>query len=133
MFFEPNWIIRNRADFDNDLNKILENDAWIIDGNYGRTMPARIEKADTIILLKGSSLKCVYRVLKRRIQYHNKTREDMAAGCNEKMDFEFLNYVASFNKVKLPKIMKRLENLDDSKQVFIFENDKEVEGFLKSL
>lgn len=130
-FFEANWVIRNRVNFDDDVNKIVQKDAWIIDGNYGRTMPLRIEKADTIILLDFPTYKSLFRVLKRRIQYHNKTRADMAAGCIEKLDYEFLHYVATFRKKKLPKIIKRLENMDKSKQVFIFKSDKEVEAFLK--
>ena len=41
----------SREEFDMQLQEILAKDRWIIDGNYLRTMEARIAACDTIFLL----------------------------------------------------------------------------------
>ena len=38
-------------EFDSRLDEILATDEWIIDGNYMRTMPRRLCKADTVFFL----------------------------------------------------------------------------------
>ena len=73
-----------------------------MDGNYSGTMDVRIESAGTIIYLDYPTLKCFWRVVKRIVKYHGKVRPDMPQGCKEKFDFEFLQYVATFN-VKIEK------------------------------
>lgn len=51
-----------------------------------RVMVIDIRKplADTVIYLELPMRVCLYRVIKRRIQYHGKTREDLTEGCPEK-------------------------------------------------
>ena len=72
-------------------NELVKEDEWIIDGNYGGTMDIRMNAADTIIFLDIHRTICVYRAFKRIVQYRNKTRPDMGAGCEERFDLQFLN------------------------------------------
>ncbi len=45
--------------------------------------------ADTIIFLDIHRTICAYRAFKRVVQYRNKTRPDMGAGCKERFDLQF--------------------------------------------
>ena len=72
-------------------NELVKEDEWIIDGNYGGTMDIRMNAADTIIFLDIHRTICVYHAFKRVVQYRNKTRPDMGAGCEERFDLQFLN------------------------------------------
>lgn len=54
-------------------------------------MDIRMKAADTIIFLDIHRTICVYRAFKRVVQYRNKTRPDMGAGCEERFDLQFLN------------------------------------------
>lgn len=91
MFWKAGWVMENKTIFIEKQNKVLNKQSWIIDGNYGGTMNLRIEKADTILLLDFSVYKCLFRVLKRSL--FNKSRTDMAFGCEERFDIEFLKFL----------------------------------------
>ena len=39
-----------KEEFDQELQEILTKDAWIIDGNYKRTLEKRLEECDTVFL-----------------------------------------------------------------------------------
>lgn len=41
----------SREEFDSELNRIMQGDSWIIDGDYNRTYAVRFEKCDTVIFL----------------------------------------------------------------------------------
>ena len=48
IFWSPgNWNHLERDAFDELLRQELEKPQWIMDGNFDRTMPARIAKCDT--------------------------------------------------------------------------------------
>ena len=53
LLWKPNW---NQVPRDQQITiqkEIIEEQEWIIDGNYGGTMDMRIEAADTIEIKKG--------------------------------------------------------------------------------
>jgi len=131
LWFKANWVERTKKEFDADLKQIIEEETWIIDGNYNRTIPMRIEKADTIIYLDYSTSRALKGVFKRRFQYMFKQRDDVAEGCKENINWEFLKFVLNFRKDFRPKTMKLIENLEESKRLIIFKNDKEADLFLK--
>ena len=93
--FLPNWEIRSQEDKETMTNAFLDkNDAWVIDGNYSKlSYERRMEEADVIIQLRFNSLSCLSRVTRRYWKYKDSTRPDMAEGCKEKLDWEFVTWV----------------------------------------
>ena len=93
--FWPNWEIRSREDKEAMTKAFLDaNDEWVIDGNYSKlSFQRRIEEADVIILLLFNKISCLYRVTRRYLKYKNSTRPDMAVGCKEKLDWEFIKWI----------------------------------------
>lgn len=98
-------------------NELVKEDEWIIDGNYGGTMDIRMNAADTIIFLDIHRTICVYRAFKRVVQYRNKTRPDMGAGCEERFDLQFFKWIWDYPNVKRPTIIKELEKLPEEKKL----------------
>ena len=90
ILWKPNWVGTPRDEQKRIQYKLVEKESWIIDGNYGGTLDIRLNTADTIILLDIHRVICLYRAIKRTFQYRNKTRPDMAEGCEERFDLEFL-------------------------------------------
>ena len=93
--FLPNWEIRSQEEKAAMTKRFLdENDQWVIDGNYSKlSYERRMEEADVIILLLFNKISCLYRVTRRYLKYKNSTRPDMAEGCNEKLDPEFIKWI----------------------------------------
>lgn len=130
-FWNKGWVETKQEKFDDKLNKIVNEDKWIIDGNYIRTLEMRAEKADTIIFINMPTYLCLYRIMKRRVMYRGKSRPDMAEGCPEGIDFEFFKWVLTYNKKVRPKILENLKRYKD-KNIVIFNNKKEVKDFMEN-
>ncbi|MBY0122012.1 DNA topology modulation protein [Bacillus sp. S/N-304-OC-R1] len=130
LFWKPNWEGVPRDEQIKIQNEIIQEEEWIMDGNYSGTMEIRLQTADTIIFLDISRTICLFRVIKRMIKYRNKTRPDMGEGCKEKIDIPFLKWVWNYPKAKRPEILKKLHGLSSCKKVIILRSPKEVQQFL---
>jgi adenylate kinase family enzyme len=95
--WQPGWIESSKDEIRARLATILEGERWLIDGNYGGTLPPRLAAADTVIYLDFPIRLCVTRVLRRIWTYRGKTRPDMTQGCPERFDLEFLIYLIRWN------------------------------------
>lgn len=131
--FLPNWIERNDSDMEMiTRNFMMNNESWIIDGNYRRIAKERFTDADVVIFLAYNRFTCLKGVISRYKKYKNFTREDMANGCNEKLDKEFLSWV--FLKGRTKKRHKYyLSLVNDAKNGYIFKNRKQLFKYLKSI
>lgn len=80
-----------------------------MDGNYDGTLEVRLPDADTVILLDTSRWRSLFRVIKRWLSHQGEVRDDMADGCPEKIDLDFLRYAWSFKTEELPIIERKIE------------------------
>lgn len=115
-----------KEELEEKLKKIFkENDEWIIDGNYQRTLEMRMRECDTIFLLDYPIEVCLagaeYRVGKKR---------DDLPWVEEKLDDEFRNGILNFSKEKLPQIYDLIEKYKDNKKVIIFKSREEAESYI---
>ncbi len=106
----------------------LDKEFW----NNGATMDLRLEKADTVICFKLSRTSCLWGYFKRVITNLGKIRPDMAEGCPEKLDFEFMKYIWDFPKTLGQGNVDRLEKCRD-KQIIVFKNRREENKYISEL
>ncbi|MBJ7930714.1 MULTISPECIES: DNA topology modulation protein [Bacillus cereus group] len=131
LFWKANWEGVPREEQRKVQKNLIKEEKWIIDGNYGGTMDLRLNAADTIIFLDIHRTICVYRAFKRIVQYRNKTRPDMGAGCEERLDLQFFKWIWEYPNKKKPAILNRLDQLSKGKEVIILKSPNEVKRFLK--
>ncbi len=129
LFWHEGWIESDREDFDARLACELEKPKWIIDGNYSRTLPQRLEKCDTVIFLDLPRRSCLMGVIRRVLRYRGKTRPDMTEGCPEKIDREFLSYVWHFRKKNIPAIKALLSNCKTA-EIITLHSRREIKKFI---
>ncbi|MBT5859066.1 MAG: hypothetical protein HOH88_04275 [Flavobacteriales bacterium] len=132
-YHKPNWEEPKKEEWERIVNNLIKKPSWIKDGTYIESLDIRIEKCDTLIYLDYSILKCFFRVVKSIFTDYGKKRSDMAPGCKEEFDLEFLKYVLTFNFKNRNNILKRLKVLNENKQLYIFKNDKQADKFLKQV
>lgn len=96
LFWRPGWVERDRDEGRAELAEVLAGERWIIDGNYGSSLPLRIARADTVVWLDYPTWLCFGRVFTRWWQYRGRARPDMTEGCPENLNLEFLLYVLNF-------------------------------------
>lgn len=132
LYWSEGWVPVPKDEFIKKVKTKLEEDRWIIDGNFNSTLEWRMKYADLIIFLDFSRMLCTYRVLKRVWLHRGKTRDDMASGCPERFDWEFLRFVWSFPKKVRPNILNFLSDASLDRDICIFRKPKELKTFLKS-
>ena len=132
LWHRAGWEHTTREDFDAQLDMALNMERWIIDGNYSRTIGQRIAKCDTVIYLDFGRWQCLWGVLHRIFTNWGKVRPDMADGCPERLDWEFLKYVWNFRKNNHVRNETYLAQARHAKRI-VLKNRKEVKAFLQTL
>ena len=132
-YHKPNWEEPEKAEWEKIVNSLVQKPSWIMDGNFSGTMDIRIKSADTIIYLDYPTLKCFWRIIKRIVKHHGVVRSDMANGCKEQFDLEFLHFVLTFNSKNRKRFIQKLNLVKDEKKVLIFKTDKQANKFLAQI
>ena len=129
--FKPNWIEIDKNERDKIISAKALEDKWIIDGNYTKTLKLRFERADLIIWLDYSTFALLNGVFKRYFKLRNKDRKEIP-GCQERITFDFIKYVATYNKKKRHIIEELLMDVSPNK-VLIFKNQKDLNNWLNAI
>ena len=128
IWHQPDRTTISREAFDRKLSDILKTDAWIIDGNYGRTLELRLQSCDTVFLLDYPLEVCLASVAARI----GKQREDLP-WTEEEFDEEFRQWIIDFPLSELPRIYKLLDQYGAELEVHIFKTREEADQFLKGI
>ena len=79
-YWKPGWREPSKDAWAARVTQLLAGEHWIMDGNYGGTLEQRLAACDTVVFLDMPRLLCIWRVLKRFVQYRGRTRPDVTAG-----------------------------------------------------
>ncbi len=132
LWWKAGWENVTLEEFDRQLALALEMDRWIIDGNFNRTMEWRLEKCDTVIYLDFSRWACLWGVCQRVLGSWGKVRPDMAPGCPERFDWDFMKWIWNFNQNNRVCNYTYLAKARHAKSI-VLKNRKEVKAFLESI
>ena len=127
-----NWQHITQEEFDIRLFEEIQKSRWIIDGNFNRTIEARLQRADTVIYLDFPAVVCLFSWIKRVIINWGKARPDMAEGCCERIDPEFAAWIFHFNR-NYRKGYYEMLSQQENKTVLIFKNRNQLRKFLNQL
>lgn len=132
LWWKAGWETISMEEFDEKLEAILAGGRWIIDGNYNRTMPRRLCRCDTVIYLDFSRWACLWGVLQRQLMYRGNVRPDMAPGCPERVDREFLKWIWNYNRDNRVRNGTYLASAGHARRI-VLKSRKEVHDFLNTL
>ena len=68
LYWKPGWSRPSPDEWSENQREALAGDAWIADGNYPETLPLRLERADTIVVLDTPWWTCAARAFRRGIR-----------------------------------------------------------------
>ena len=126
--YKANWIETDKKERDKIISLKANEEKWIIDGNYNKTLKERLYRADLIIWLDYSTFAHLRGVFKRVIKNYNKEKPDIP-GCVERLNLTFINHVATYNKKKRPKVIEILKEIPKQK-VLVFKKQKDLNKWL---
>jgi adenylate kinase family enzyme len=132
-YWGPGWVEPPKDAWRRKVEELVCDDEWVVDGNYSGTLDVRLAACDTVIFLDLPRVVCIWRVLKRLVTYRNGRRPDMAEGCREKLNFDFLLWIWNYPSRTRPKVVKLLKENSENKRVVRLRSRSEVEEFLAGL
>ena len=133
LFWKPGWVELPEDEAQALHAELIQPERWIIDGNYGSMMGARIDAADTVIFLDLPRLVCLASALRRHWRHRAGGRPDMVAGQRERIDLKFLWWILRYPETHRPKVIARLAKLPATTQVFRIRSRREAGEVLDRL
>ena len=135
LFWQPGWKPAEEAAFRARASAAISGDRWVCEGNYARlTFDLRLPRADLAIWLDASRIVCMARVALRAAL--GRPRPDMAAGCEERLDgnfLSFLRFVWNFDRQTRPRIEAARQAQGPLTPVLHLRGRRQVSTFLASL
>jgi adenylate kinase family enzyme len=116
------------------MTQIANQPSWIIDGNYlARGAGAlRGARADTVFWFDLPRWVCMSGVMLRTALCQGQVRPEMAEGCPERFDLEFIRYVWTFRARQRPKLLAFFEGLRPDQDRIRFTNRSAAGCYLAS-
>ena len=125
IWHKPDKTHITREEYDERLTEIFGTPEWIIDGNYNRTIEARLQQCDTVFLFDLPADVCLQGAVERL----GKGRYDLP-WIEKELDPEFESFIKGFSKTSLPRIYDLIDKYKAYKQVVIFKSREEANKFL---
>ena len=132
-YWKPNWVPTPEEEWPSIVRRLIDEDGWVMDGNYSSTLEDRIQRADTAIYLRVARPVAFWRVIRRRIVHHGKARAELAEGCYEKIDLDFLKWIWNHPKRAKRGTFPILEKYSNSEKTILYLDAKEAQEFLDSV
>lgn len=132
-YWLPGWVEPPKDEWARKVGELCSRDSWVMDGNYSGTLDKRLAACDTVVFLDLPRAVCVWRVLKRRVMYRRARRPDVAEGCPETVNAEFLLWVWNYSTRSRPKVLALLEKYGEGKRIVRLRSSAEAERFLNQL
>jgi adenylate kinase family enzyme len=133
LYWRPGSVPSPDQDWDRTVAALLTREAWVMDGNYGRTLRVRLAASDTVVFLDLPTYVCLWRLLKRRWHHGKRSRPDLPEGCPERLTWQFLQWVWSYRSRRRPLVFQQLAGVSDRTAVYILRTNAEVENFVAQL
>jgi adenylate kinase family enzyme len=131
LYWKPGWTPTSSEMWPAVVEDALVGERWIVDGNYAGTFDVRFERADTIIVLAKSRLRCTLRVGRRTLA--NFGRPVQAVDCPERFDPQFLRWVWRFPKDSRPLLDGAIARHAHSSTVVELRSSAQVRAFLDGM
>jgi len=130
-YWQAGWVETERDLWRQKVRKMAATEEWIMDGTYRSTVDIRLPLADTVIYLDFPTHICLWRIFKRVFKGYNKSRPDMAEGCPEKVDFEFIKWTLNFRRDVRPGMIAAIRTYFKADGPIFLKNAREIEEFLQ--
>ena len=65
IFWLPNWQEPDDEDFFEDIDQVVQKEAWVLDGNYRRLQQIKWQRAQVVVWIDLPYLQIIWRLIKR--------------------------------------------------------------------
>lgn len=109
--------------------RLIDDDAWVIDGMKFGVLDQRLARADTVIYLDLPTGACLSGIARRRIRYRGVPRPDL--GVYDRITWAQLKWVWWFRRRHRPLALAKLAHFDGHRAVL--EHRRDIGRFLDTV
>ncbi|TCL73705.1 AAA family ATPase [Rhizobium sp. BK251] len=108
VFWLPGWVQRPKSEQRAIIGRLVAEEGWIMDGTNTSSFDIRLPRTELVIWVRMRRLACMWGITSRWLKWRGRPRPEMAPGCPEKLDWEFLHYVWTFESRVPALILNRI-------------------------
>jgi adenylate kinase family enzyme len=107
-YWLPGWVKRPKAEERSLIAAKVAEKRWLMDGSGQSSFDLQLPRTDLVLWVRVPRWLCLWSVISRALTGYRRTRPEMAEGCPERIDAEFLRYIWNFERKMVPKILAGL-------------------------
>lgn len=127
------WVERGKDEQRAVIVSKVQGDRWIMDGTNPSTFDIRLPRTDFVIWVRMPRLLCIWGAVSRWVKWIGRTRPEMALGCKEKIDWEFLRFIWTFEEKFSPRVVAGLAEHGADVPVFQLTSRRQMRALLELL
>ena len=131
LFWKGKWEEIPEIEYVANHEEIIKADQWVIEGYIDEAMSDRFRRAEMIVYLDYSGIRCFFRAMKRWWQHRKIARQELHAEAVEEFDPNYLFKVVLFRQDR-PGIEKALKKAGNPEVIRLY-TPSEFEKFLLTL
>ncbi len=117
-----------KEDWNNFQRSLVEQQEWIIDGNYRSSLDIRLSQADTIIFFDFPVWRCLFRVFARTLSMEQPF--DKPEGTRNTISWRLIKFIFTYPR---QKVYNLIDGFRHKSKVYIVKNNKEIQKLLDSM
>ncbi|MEL7423361.1 MAG: topology modulation protein [Bacteroidota bacterium] len=129
-YWLPGWVEPSKQDWRRSMAELVQQERWIMDGNYSATWDIRLPRTELVIYLQYPLWLLFWRSTKRILSYRGRVRPDMAPGCPEHFNWSFYHFLIGCWYGRKRHHLAGLADLPDTTEVLIFRSPQEARRWL---
>lgn len=134
MYWEPGWVFRDVREMHAMVIAAAQKNAWVFEGNNSQTFQVRADRSDAIVFLDLPTWLRFSRIVWRTLSGYGRTRPDMAEGCPERFDYDFLKFVVRYQWSRgRGRALKLLKSYASRTSTYHLRSQREIDQFLADL
>ena len=135
LFWKPGWVASDNAEFGQRVAEVARRPQWVMDGNFTGSGAGELRRqvSDTVIWFDLPRRTCMFGLMKRIAGSYGQVRPEMAEGCPEKFDFEFLRYVWNYRRQQRPKLLDYFQGLRADQSLVCFTDRAQANEYLEAI
>jgi adenylate kinase family enzyme len=131
VFWMPGWTERPKEEAYARIEALVQEERWVMDGTSPGSLNLRLPRTDLVIWLRPPRWTSLRGAIGRWLRYAGRTRPEMAPGCPEKFDFEFLHYIWTFERMSSPRVEENLQRFGEGIPLLTLNSRGDMNRLLK--
>lgn len=125
-YWKPNWVAVSADEWRETIARLAAGERWILDGNYSGSLALRLQRCDTVFFFDFPRWLCFWGVFKRRLSVLAPRRNDLAAGCRERLSGVFLRWLWRYPYISRPRTLAAIQQANPPVRVVVIRNRRDA-------